>query len=90
MQASKVYILLLERNGLKPTQLLHQMHIPTDWYKQIMFTKKKEKKKRIKKKPKTTKTNKQKKVERHDSESRPTITMSRIIALFLTIFENLG
>lgn len=56
-----------------------------------MFTKKKEKKKELKKnKTKTTKTNKQKKVERHDSESRPTITMSRIIALFLTIFENLG
>lgn len=60
MQASKVYILLLERNGLKPTQLLHQMHIPTDWYKQIMFTKKKRKKKEFKKKTKTTKTNKQK------------------------------
>lgn len=41
MQASKVYILLLERKSLKPTQLLHRMHIPTDWYKQIMFTKKK-------------------------------------------------
>lgn len=40
MQASKVYILLLERKSLKPTQLLHRMHIPTDWYKQIMFTKK--------------------------------------------------
>lgn len=59
MQASKVYILLLERNGLKPTQLLHQMHIPTDWYKQIMFTKKKEKKKNLKKKQKQQKqTNK--------------------------------
>lgn len=41
MQASKVYILLLERKSLKPTQLLHRMHIPTDWYKQIMFTKNK-------------------------------------------------
>lgn len=40
MQASKVYILLLERKSLKPTQLLRRMHIPTDWYKQIMFTKK--------------------------------------------------
>lgn len=48
MQASKVYILLLERKSLKPTQLLHRMHIPTDWYKQIMFTKKKVKLKKIK------------------------------------------
>lgn len=48
MQASKVYILLLERKSLKPTQLLHRMHIPTDWYKQIMFTKKN--KSKIKKK----------------------------------------
>lgn len=78
MQASKVYILLLERKSLKPTQLLHRMHIPTDWYKQIMFTKKKNKSK-IKKN----------KIQRFDSEW-PTITMSRIISLFLTIFENLG
>lgn len=34
----------VKENCLKLTQLFHQMHIPTDWYKQIKLTKKKEKK----------------------------------------------
>lgn len=77
MQASKVYILLLERKSLKPTQLLHRMHIPTDWYKQIMFTK------RIKVKLKKIKY---RDLIASDQQSQ----WVELYLCFLTIFENLG